>query len=96
MGQHVYPVLHHRFKIPMYKTQKGCMGKDVGPTREFAASPGVGPGATVGAPKTGYPHVQALSQDERACPRVPWLWLLSPGSGELQSRYMPRGSSSYH
>jgi hypothetical protein len=38
-------------------------GKDVGLTRGFAASPMVGPGATVGTLRTGYPCVQASSQD---------------------------------
>jgi hypothetical protein len=55
-------------------------------------------GTTVGTLKTGYPRVQAPSQDERqdgrACPRVPWLRLPPPGSGELQSHHMPRGLGS--
>jgi hypothetical protein len=55
----------HRFEIPRYKAQKGCMGKDAGPTRVFAASPGVGLGATVGTLNIGYPRIQALSQGER-------------------------------
>jgi hypothetical protein len=85
MGHHVPVVLHQRLEIPTYKTQKGCTRKDAGPTRGLAASPGVGPGGTVGTLKTGYPHVQALSQDERrdgrTSPRVPRL--LSPGTGQL-------------
>jgi hypothetical protein len=41
------------------------MGKrDVGPTYEFAASSEVGPGATIGTLHTGYPRVQASSQDK--------------------------------
>jgi hypothetical protein len=65
MVHHVFVMLHHRLEIPTYKTQKGYTGKDAGPTRGFTASPGVGPGATVGTLKTGYPCVQAPSQDER-------------------------------
>jgi hypothetical protein len=72
--------------------------KDVGPTRGFAASPGVGPGATVDTLKTRYPCVQALSQDERqdrrVCSRVPWLRLPHPGSGELRSCLVPHGPGS--
>jgi hypothetical protein len=98
VDHHVSTVLHHRFKILTYKTQKGCTGKDVGPTCGFTASPGVGSGDTVGTLNTGYPRVQAPSQDERqdghACPRVPWLRLPPPGSRELQSRHVPRGPGS--
>jgi hypothetical protein len=36
----------------------------LGFTCGFAASPEVGPGATVGTLQAGYPRVQALSQDE--------------------------------
>jgi hypothetical protein len=36
----------------------------IGPTCGFAASPDVGPGAFVGTLKTGYLHIQALSQDK--------------------------------
>jgi hypothetical protein len=86
------------FKIPTYKTQKGCMRKNAGPTRGFVASLGVGPGATVGTVKIGYPRVQAPSQDERqdgrACPRVTWLRLLPLGSRELRSRYVPHDPGS--
>jgi hypothetical protein len=75
-------MLHHRFEIPTYNAQKGCTGKDAGPTRRFTISPGVGPGATVGTLKTRYPHVQASNQDERqdgcTCPHVSWLWLPPP------------------
>jgi hypothetical protein len=82
--------------------------KDVGPTRGFTASPGVGSGATVDTLKTRYPCVQALSQDERqdrrVCrlrgapelPRASWPWLPSPRSGQLQSRHVSHGSSSHH
>jgi hypothetical protein len=42
------------------KTQKGYVGKG-----------GVGPGATVGTPRTGYPRVQASSQDNGS--RLPLL-----------------------
>jgi hypothetical protein len=34
----------------------------IGPTCGFAASPEVGPGASVGTLKTRYPRIQALSQ----------------------------------
>jgi hypothetical protein len=46
---------HYRFEIPTYKTQDGYTGKDPGPTHGFATFPEVGPGATVGTLKTGYP-----------------------------------------
>jgi hypothetical protein len=46
------------------KFRKAAREKDVGPTREFAASPEVGSGATLGTPQTGYPCIQALSQDD--------------------------------
>jgi hypothetical protein len=36
----------------------------VGPTCGFIASPEVGPGATVGTVQTGYPYIQASSQDK--------------------------------
>jgi hypothetical protein len=89
-------ILHHRFKIPTYKTQKGCMGKDVGPTRGFVASPEVGPGATVGTLRTGYPRVQAPSQDKRqggrACPCVPRPRL--PPLGSSGAAACPRNSGS--
>jgi hypothetical protein len=65
MGRHVSVVLHHRFEILTYKTQKGCTGNDAGPTCRFAASPEVGLGATVGTLKIGYPRIQAPSPDER-------------------------------
>jgi hypothetical protein len=98
MGHHVSAVLCHRFEIPTYKTQKGCTGKDAGPTHGFVASPGVGQGVTVGTLKTGYPRVQAPSIDERqdghTCPRVPWLSSLD--TGQLQSCHVPHVSSSRH
>jgi hypothetical protein len=46
------------------KFRKAVQEKDVDPTHGFTASPGVGPGATVGTLQTGYPCIQALSQDE--------------------------------
>jgi hypothetical protein len=59
MGHHVSAVLHHRFGIPTYKdSERLC---------RFAASPGVGPRATVGTLRTGYPHVQASSKDNSSC-----------------------------
>jgi hypothetical protein len=89
MGCHVSTVLHHRFKIPTYKTQKSYTGKDVGPTHGLAASPGVGPGATVGTLRTGYPRVQAPSQDKSqgsseavACPHSSGTRFPSQGSSE--------------
>jgi hypothetical protein len=98
VGRHVSTMPHHRIEITTYKTHKGYMGKDAGPTRAFAASLGVGLGVTVGTLKTGYPHVQAPSQDERqdghTCLRVPRL--PSPGTGQLWSRHVPLGSSSHH
>jgi hypothetical protein len=36
----------------------------VSPTCRFLASPEVGPGATVGTLQTGYPYIQASSQDK--------------------------------
>jgi hypothetical protein len=42
----------------------------VGPTSGFVASPEVDPGATVGTLQTGYPYIQASSQDK--------LWSMHP------------------
>jgi hypothetical protein len=36
----------------------------IGPTCGFAASPKVGPVASVDTLKTGYPRIQALSEDK--------------------------------
>jgi hypothetical protein len=98
VGCHISVVLHRCFEIPTYKSEKGCTGKDAGSTHGFAASPWVGPRATVGTIKTGYPRVQALSQDERqdghACTCVPWHRLPPPDSGELRSRHVPCGRGS--
>jgi hypothetical protein len=81
VGRHVSTELRHRLRIPMYKTQEGCTGKGAGPTHGFAASPEVGPGATVITLKTGYPRVQASSQRRKAiwahmlaCPATPIPW----------------------
>jgi hypothetical protein len=67
------------------KTQKVARGKDVGPTHGFASSPEVGPGATVGTLRTGYPRVQASSQDNGSR-------LLAEGSSEAAT--CPRGLGS--
>jgi hypothetical protein len=94
-------VLHHRFKIPTYKTQNGCTGKDVGPTCGFATSPGVGPGATVSTLRIRYPRIQAPSQDKRqgvpACPKAPspasWL-RAAPGPPRVPGSCLPAQGSS--
>jgi hypothetical protein len=45
--------------------QNSHVGKrDVGPTCGFVASPELGPEVTVGTLQTGYPRVQASSQDK--------------------------------
>jgi hypothetical protein len=88
VGHHVSAVLHHHFKIPMYKTQKAWTGKDVGPTFEFAASPGVGSGATVGTLRTRYPRVQAPSQDKK----IRWARVPAYPRG-FGSRLLAQGSS---
>jgi hypothetical protein len=44
-------------------TERGA--KELGPTCGFTASLVVGPGASVGTLKIGYPHIQALSQDNK-------------------------------
>jgi hypothetical protein len=47
------------------KVQDNRAGRQkIGPTCGFAASPEVGSGASIGTLKTGYPHIQALSQDK--------------------------------
>jgi hypothetical protein len=57
------------------RLRKAAWGKDVGPTRGFTASPRVGPGATVGTLRTGYPRVQVSSQENNS-------HLLAGGSSE--------------
>jgi hypothetical protein len=50
------------------KGQGNFVGRrTVGPTYGFAASPEVGPGAFVGTLQTGYPRIQASSQDKEQC-----------------------------
>jgi hypothetical protein len=77
---------------------KAARGKDVGPTRRFAASPGVGPGATVGTLRIRYPHVQASSQNNGSrlgaatCPRGSGSRLPSRGSSGAAT--CPHGSGS--
>jgi hypothetical protein len=55
------------------KFKKAAREKDAGPTSGFATSPEVGPGDIVGTLQTGYPRIQALSQDkgQDICSRVP-------------------------
>jgi hypothetical protein len=99
MGHRVSTVMHHHIEIPTYKTQKGYTGKDVGPTRGFTASPGVSLGAIIGTLRTGYPRVQAPSQDKRqassgaaACPRGSSARL--PTQGSSGGAACPHGSDS--
>jgi hypothetical protein len=99
MGHHVSTVLHHHFEIPTYKTQKGYTGKDVGTIHGFTGSPGMGPRATVGTLRTGYPRVQTPSQDKRqgssgaaACSRGSGARL--PAQDSSEGTTCPRGSSS--
>jgi hypothetical protein len=80
--------------------------KDVGPTHGFVASLGVGPGATIDTLRTGYPCVQASSQDNGSgscfpaggssgaatCPRGFGSHL--PGRGSSRAATCPRGSGS--
>jgi hypothetical protein len=98
VGRHVSVVLHRRFETTMYKTQKGCTGKNAGPSYGFMASPRVGPRVTVGALKTGYPRIQAPSQDGRkdgcAYPCDPWHQPPPLDSGELRSHLLPHGPGS--
>jgi hypothetical protein len=56
-----------------------------GPTRGFASSPEVGPEATVGTLRTGYPCVQASSQDNGS---------YLPAEGSSEAATCPRGSGS--
>jgi hypothetical protein len=77
---------HYRLEILWYKIQESSTGKDVGPIRGFAATSGVGPGATVGTLSTGYPRIQALNQDEGQDVRshaltCPLHWVMPPGTG---------------
>jgi hypothetical protein len=78
---HPLAVTHYHIKIARYKIQKRSTGKDVGPICAFVVSPRVGPGGVVDTLKTGYPHMQALCQDEGQ-------------DGQLQNRHVSRGSSS--
>jgi hypothetical protein len=50
---------------PKYKIQKSCVGKRMLAPCGFAASPKMGPRATVGTLWTGYPHVQDLRRARR-------------------------------
>jgi hypothetical protein len=85
VGRHVSAVLHHRFGIPTQRFRKAARGKNVGPTRGFATSLEVGPGATVGTLRTGYPRVQALSQGNGS--RL-------PAKGSSEAVRCPCGSGS--
>jgi hypothetical protein len=67
------------------RLRKATRGKDVGPTRGFAASPGVGPSATVGTLRIGYPRVQASSQDNGS--RL-------PAKGSSEAATCPHSSGS--
>jgi hypothetical protein len=73
------------------KTQKGCTEKDVGPTRGFTTSIGMGSGATVGTLRTGYPHVQASSQDNGS--RLPVGGSSRAATYPRSSGFPARGSS---
>jgi hypothetical protein len=87
VGRHVSVVLHHRFKILTYKTQKGCMGKGCWPHPWVRSLSRDGPGATVGTLRTGYPRVQASSQDNGSSSCL-------PERGNSGAVTCPRGSGS--
>jgi hypothetical protein len=92
------------------KFRKDTRGKRyVGLTYGFAASPEVGPGATVSILQTRYPHVQALSQDKgkdvhshvsmtlgyaTRHGQLGCCQLLLSGLGQLRCHHMSRGPSS--
>jgi hypothetical protein len=57
------PGAHHRRFLALMVGAPGSSAP-IGPTCGFAASPEVGPGASIGTLKTGYPHTQALTQDK--------------------------------
>jgi hypothetical protein len=90
---------------PKYEIQKKLRGKMyVGPTYGFAASPKVGPGATVGTPRTRYLRVQALRRARRelvqshrgarVLPHIPWHQLPPPSFGRLGCHHTSHGASS--
>jgi hypothetical protein len=77
---------HYRVEILRYKIQESSARKDVGPTRGFAATSEVGPGATVSTLPTGYPCIQALNQDkgQDMCPHAlmcPLHRVMPPSTG---------------
>jgi hypothetical protein len=51
-------------QLPNKKVNNRAECRRVGSTCGFAASPEEGPGATVDTLQTGYPYIQALSQDK--------------------------------
>jgi hypothetical protein len=78
-------------------SRKAAREKDVDPTCGFAASPEVGPGTTIGTPQTGYPRVQAPSQDEgqdvpSRAPTCHWHRVMPPWHGQLGCRHISCGT----
>jgi hypothetical protein len=67
------------------KTQKSCAGKGCWPHPRVRNLSRGGPGATVGTLRTGYPRVQASSQDNGS--RL-------PAEGSSEASMCPRGSGS--
>jgi hypothetical protein len=86
MGHHVAAVLHHRFRIPTHRDSKMLRGERMlAPPTGSQPLPGWAERATVSTLRTGYPHVQASSQDNGS-------HLLAEGSSE--AAMCPCGSGS--
>jgi hypothetical protein len=103
VGRHLSAVLHHRFGIPTYKTQKGCMRKGCWPHSRVRSLSWGGPGShcRYSEDRVPPPPPRAsfrLRQRLRLPPpgwgqfrdfhASPRLWLPSPGSVQLRGRHV--------
>jgi hypothetical protein len=73
-------------------SERLCGKKDIGPTCTFTESPEVDLRATVGTLQTGYPRIQALSQDTRQgrCPHTTtWPTTLDPTTQHKRAPALP-------
>jgi hypothetical protein len=86
VGHHVSVVLHHCFGpyLTHKDSERLCGERMLAPPTSSQPLPG-GSGATVGTLRTGYPRIQALSQDNGS--RL-------PTKGSSEATMCPRGSGS--
>jgi hypothetical protein len=104
MGCHVSAVLHHRFGILTYKTQKGCTWKGCWPHPWVRSLSRGGPGVHCRYPEDRVPLRTSFKSRQRllpsgwgqlrGCHMSPWQRLLPPGSRQLWGHHVPRGSGS--